>query len=130
MSKQPNPLPVQHEIARHGNAIWSSDAPDAGPYRIGSPWFVLASFGERVPGTATPGSERQLEAFHASRAVFRALRDLTDGTTIDDLATKTATRVARDLTKTARASGRKLDVEALETEVREKTALVLEAARR
>jgi hypothetical protein len=125
-----SPIPIQHEIGRHGQLTWSSDASDAGPYRIGSRWFVLASFGERIPAAAVPGTSEQLAAFYTSRAVFHALRDLTDGSSVDELAVKAATRVARDIVKSKRAQGHKLDVDVFEAAVREKLALVLDAVRR
>lgn len=125
-------IPKQHEIARHGNVVWSSDAPDAGPYRIGTPWFVWTTFGERVSEAAVPGSERQLETFYASRAVFHALRDLTDGTLADssEALVRTGTLAARKILRAIRRGTAKVDTDDLEAEVREKVAAVLEAARR
>lgn len=127
-----SPVPTQHEIARHGELIWGADAPDAGPYRIGSRWFVFASFGERTPGAAIPGDDRQLEAFYTSRAVFHALRDLTDGSLLElsDRAVGTAAHAARDVGRSWRAKWAKIDTDAYEAAVRAKVTLVVEAARR
>jgi hypothetical protein len=126
-----SPVPKQHELARHGAYVWSSDAPDAGPYRIGSRWFVLASFGERVPAAAIPGSSEQLEAFYTSRAVFHALRDLLgEARTVDEQAVRVAGHAARNACRSAKARSVKLDVDVFEASVREKLARVLEARRR
>jgi hypothetical protein len=63
-------------IARAGRLIWDAASGCAGPYYLGTKWQIFAAFGSRTINVERPGTAAQREAFHTSRAAFRALRDL------------------------------------------------------
>ena len=91
-------------IKRRGNLVWDAELEDAGPYYLGTPFQIFATFGARSPRIGTPGTPSQQDAFEQSRAAFESLDTLVD---LSDLTAAELKPLVRAATKAARAEWRR-----------------------